>query len=352
MEDIYGLSYFKEKVESSIKCLLGDKPEFLYRMMEYQFGWADESGKPISGDSVRRSHSLFCMFVCGLLSGNVDRVVPAANAIELVQEFSQVHYDIQAGNPENRRRSTVWWIWGHAQGINVGDGLYALARLELSRLRGDGLNDNEVLTAFQFFDEACLELFQSQFEEILLEDKMNISKSDYLRIAESRSGSLFGVAGQLGALAANSNPEIISACHKAGRKLGLAFQILEEITSFWGDQNSSEPDPRLLNKKKIYPVIFALEQAEPKIKRELGGLYFKRVLEPSDLKRVLEILNSVDALSNCVEVMNSSFQEACDVLIPYVHSHGDKANLNKTLAEIIGSTDRLSNLAMGFRGEI
>lgn len=352
MEDSYRLFNLEEKVESSIKSLLADKPEFLYRMMEYQFGWADESGKPISGYSVRRSHALFCMFVSGLLSGSIDRVIPAANAIELVQEFSQVHYDIQAGNPESRRRSTVWWVWGHAQGINVGDGLYALARLELSRLRGAGLDDGKVLTAFQFLDEACLDLFQSQFEEILLEEKMNISKSDYLRIAESRSGSLFGVAGQLGALTANSNQEIISACHKAGRKLGLAFQMMEEITSLWGDQDKSEPDPKLLNKKRIFPVIFTLEEAEPKIKRELGGLYFKRVLEPRDLQHVLEILNSVDALNNCLKVMDTAFQEACDVLSPYAQSHGNKDNLNEILADIIDSTNRLSNLKGRSRGKI
>ena len=336
MENINGLSNLETKVESSIKSLFSDKPEFLYRMMEYQFGWADENGQPVFGFSTRRAHSLFCMFICDLLSGNPDRATPAANAVELVQEFSQVHNDIQSANPENRRRSTVWWIWGHAQGINVGDGLYALARLELSRLREVGLNDSKVLEAFQLLDEACLDLFQSQFEEILLEEKMNISKSDYLRIAESKTGSLFGVAGQLGALTANSDPETILACYKAGRKLGLAFQLLDEIKSLWGDAQRSEPDPRLLNKKRIFPVIFTLDHAEPKIKRELGGLYFKRVLEPSDLQRVVEILNSVDSFNNCWKVMDTAFQEACDVLRPYSQVNENTYNVNKVLADIIG----------------
>ncbi len=330
------LSRLQERVESSIKSLLADKPEFLYRMMEYQFGWADENGQAVSGYLVHRAHSLFCMFISDLLLGNPDRATPAANAVELVQEFSQVHYDIQSANPESRRRPTVWWIWGHAQGINVGDGLYALARLELSRLREVGLNDAKVLEAFQFLDESCLDLFQAQFEEILLEEKMNISKLDYLRIAESRTGSLFGVSGQLGALTANSDPQTISACYKAGRKLGLAFQILEEIKSLWGDRQRPEPDPRLLNKKRIFPVIFTLDHAEPSIKRELGGLYFKRVLEPSDLQRVVEILNSVDAYNNCREVVGSAFKEACDFLRPYSQLNDNTDNVNQVLAKIIG----------------
>ena len=92
----------------------------------------------------------------------------------------------------------------------------------------------------------------------------------------------------------------------------------------------------MLNKKRIFPVIFTLDHAEPSIKRELGGLYFKRVLEPSDLQRVVEILNSVDAYNNCREVVGSAFKEACDFLRPYSQLNDNTDNVNQVLAKIIG----------------
>ena len=48
-----------------------------------------------------------------------------------------------------------------------------------------------------------------------------------------------------------------------------------------------------MNKKKLFPVIAAIEKATPSQKRKLGDVYFKRVLEDSDLHAVLDVLSDL-----------------------------------------------------------
>ena len=51
--------------------------------------------------------------------------------LELIHNFTLVHDDIQDGDATRRHRPTVWAIWGEAQGINAGDGLFATAFMAL-----------------------------------------------------------------------------------------------------------------------------------------------------------------------------------------------------------------------------
>ena len=51
----------------------------------------------------------------------------------------------------------------------------------------------------------------------------------------------------------------------------------------------------VLNKKKSLPLVHTLETASVSVKRELGSIYMKRVLEPDDVAKMIEILDSTDA---------------------------------------------------------
>ena len=64
----------------------------------------------------------------------------------------------------------------------------------------------------------------------------------------------------------------------------------------WGEPISGRPKGAdLLNKKKGYPVLYALDQAEISLKRDLGTLFLKRVLEPPDLEHLVATLDGLKA---------------------------------------------------------
>jgi len=301
-------------VEEELISLIRTREPALYRLLEYQFAWIDQHSNPHLAAPPLRRHALFCLATSQLFRDDAGSVLPAAAAIELAHQFSLVHDDIQEGNPERDGRATVWWIWGPAQGINAGDGLYAMARIALVRLREIGVPENTILQALQILEESCLNLFEGQHQDIAFAEKFRVTQKDYLTMAEKRSGALFGAAGQIGALLGGGSQEEIDICRLAGQKLGLGVHLREDIQAFWSELDNRLPDSSVLNKKKSLPLILALEYGDAKAKRELQSVYLKRVLEPTDLPKLTELLETTDARRICEEVSTAAISEGLELI--------------------------------------
>ena len=67
---------------------------------------------------------------------------------------------------ERRGRTAVWKVWGLAQGLNAGDGMFVLARLALDHLCEHGLPIEKCSAVSAVFDEATLALCQGQFLDL------------------------------------------------------------------------------------------------------------------------------------------------------------------------------------------
>ena len=67
--------------------------------------------------------------------------------------------------------------------------------------------------------------------------------------------------------------------------------------------------------KKTLPLIHALETGSTAVKREITGIYMKRVLEPSDISRVLELLDEVDAKNYALHVIEDILVKARDNML-------------------------------------
>ena len=311
------LSQLSQSIEAALRASLQDRSQPLYRLMEYHMGWVDEQGIAQAPPAAPRLHASWCLLTCALLGGDTDRALPAATAVELVHHFSLIHDDIQNGNPERDHRPSVWWHWGPGQAINAGDGLHALARLALFRLSCVGVPDDTVLGATRVLDQACLALCEGQYTDLVLQDRIDVTRSAYMRMAEARTGALLGCAGQLGALLAGASEETQTAVATAGRKIGLALQVHREISNLWGHSSTTQPPGDILNKSKTLPVVYALEQGNLRTKRELGTLYLKRVLEPTDVPGLLSILDGVGARDFCRQLVRDTFDEAQALLEPH-----------------------------------
>jgi len=144
-----------------------------YGMLHYHLGWADEELHPAQATSGKHLRPLLCLLSCQALDGELLQALPAACAIELIHNFSLVHDDIQDQSQTRRGRRTVWTLWGMNQGINVGDGLFALAHLALHRLSDRGVPLNRQQAAAHALDRACLALCEGQFFDMAFDVKVS-----------------------------------------------------------------------------------------------------------------------------------------------------------------------------------
>ena len=284
-----------DRVEAALKDALADRSLGLYRMMSYHLGWDDARGMETAPARRDRSHGVACLVACLAAGGEADSALSAAAAVELVDGFLQVHDDVQGGQPRRDDRDAVWWVWGPAQAINVGDSFHSLARLALFQLHEKGASAEVTFRAVQMLDEAALDLCEGRFRDIEAQERIDLDVDGYLEMAASKSGALYACAMGLGALVAGADQAGVDAMSRCGRQLGLALQVRSDVRDVWG----GDPSPEVLNKKKLLPVVHALGKAAIAEKRRLGDIYFKRVLGPEDVVALREVLDEMGSRQFC-----------------------------------------------------
>ncbi|MBI3913637.1 MAG: polyprenyl synthetase family protein [Chloroflexi bacterium] len=266
-----------------------------YGMMQYHLGWVDEKFAPAQTDAGKRLRPLLCLLSCEAAGGDWRAALPLAAAVELVHNFSLLHDDIEDQSDARRGRATVWKIWGLAQGLNAGDGMFILARLALNRLAARRASAERWARISLEFDEATLALCQGQFLDLSFETRTDVSVDDYLQMIRGKSAALVSAATKLGAMIGTDNAKIIDAFAQFGENIGLAFQMADDILGIWGDPKvtgkSAATD--ILSKKKSLPALIGLNHA--KYRATLSAIYLKPVLEPVDVRRVLDMLDEAGA---------------------------------------------------------
>ena len=299
-----------DRVEEALREAFADRSLGLYRMMTYHLGWDGAHGMGTAPVSPDRSHGAACLVACLAAGGDVDSALPAAVAVELVDGFLEVHDDVQGGQPRRDGRDAVWWVWGPAQAINVGDSFHSLARLALFDLHENGASADVTFRAVQMLDEAALDLCEGRFRDIEAQERIDLDVDGYMEMAASKSGALYACAMGLGALIAGAGQEGVDAMSRCGRQLGLALQVRNDVRELW----SGDLSPEVLNKKKLLPVVHALGKATIAEKRRLGDIYFKRVLGPEDVTALREVLDEMGSRQFCEDLAASCRADALEGL--------------------------------------
>ncbi|MBI4304226.1 MAG: polyprenyl synthetase family protein [Chloroflexi bacterium] len=305
---------YRAEIDAELKSALAERHLPLYDMMRYHFGWMDKKGNPQPGSAGKALRPVLCLLACEAAGGEYQRALPAAAALELVHNYSLIHDDIQDDDRERRHRPTVWSIWGKPQAINVGTAMRLLANRELLRLRGIPLEKQ--MRVQELLDEATLRLIEGQYLDISYESRFDIGVDDYLRMIEGKTAALIACCLEVGALLATDDERVAENLGKAGRSLGLAFQVRDDILGIWGNkEETGKPlGNDILRRKKTFPIVYALQEPGNGLRTELVEIYRKEELSEGDLAAVLSILEAVGAQAAAQRLTRRYCEEARQTL--------------------------------------
>ena len=264
-------------------------------MLRYHLGWTDERGNAEHNPAPLHFPAILALASCEALSTDFRSALPAAAGVELVYNFTLVHGDVQSSRPQSGDRPSIWWVWGPAQAINAGDGLHALGRTTVMRLTNRGVPPNQVLRAVESLDRACLVLCEGQYMDLEFQDRLMVTSAAYFDMIRRKTGALTGCSAESGALVAGADEDGCARFRDMGTKLGMAWQVSRDVQDLWGHQGDAMTASNVLQKKKSLPLVHTLENAPLAAKRELGNIYMKRVLQPEDVSRLVEILDQAGA---------------------------------------------------------
>ena len=265
----------------------------LYRIIKYQLGWEDEGGNKIENlNPKNRKFSDLTLSVSKIFGDDLVKSFPFAASIEILASSWYVHGDVQSGITDRFGRPSVWWKWGPAQSINTGDGLHALARLSL--LKNNSLSNEALLKSLSIFDNSYLMLCEGENLDINYQELPLVKINELLDMMKKRSGSLYGCSYQLGYLSMNSgnfNDDTLEILNKIGTLSGLLDELREQNSILTDENLEPEVFHRFASKKKNIFTSFILEDSDPSVKRIIGEIYFKRVLEESDLNTIKKTIS-------------------------------------------------------------
>ncbi|MFJ4277290.1 polyprenyl synthetase family protein [Streptomyces massasporeus] len=245
-------------VRPALEEAVGRLHPWVGEMAAYSFGWCEVGGAPAlasGGKGVRQA-----LAVLGAeAAGAPERAgVAAAVAVELVHTFSLLHDDIMDGDGDRRGRPTVWKAYGTGPAVLAGDALFALAVETLAREPGGAPSVRNLSVALG-------DLVRGQADDLLFADRPwtgpeRVRPDEYRAMAEHKTGALLGCAAALGAVLGGAGPETVAALDRAGRHLGVAFQIVDDVLGIWGDPRVTGKPVHgdLRERKKTFPVLVAL----------------------------------------------------------------------------------------------
>lgn len=259
----------------------------------YHFGWWDADGTAVAvpgGKGIRSALTLLCARAVGG-PGGPSAALPAAAAVELVHDFSLLHDDVMDRDESRRHRLTAWRVFGDTEAILAGDALLTLAVEALLRPPGGGPWP-ETAEMIRLLCASVQGLVTGQVADISFETRTDVTLPESIAMAENKTAALLTCACALGALAAGGDPDQVEALTGFGERLGLAFQVADDLQGIWGDpRTTGKADySDLRNRKKSLPVVAALE-SNTAAAAQLGE-WFQASAEPAaaDVARVAALV--------------------------------------------------------------
>jgi geranylgeranyl diphosphate synthase type I len=190
----------------------------------------------------------------------------------------------------------VWSVWGVPQAINAGDGMYAISRLALQRLRANGFPAERVLDVSALLDETCVRVCEGQFLDISFESRTDVTADHYRAMAARKTGALFSAAAQAPGVLATDEKRVHQQLARFGAELGQSYQAYDDVQGIWAptDRTGKVEMNDLVKRKKSLPVVLAFEKASPKTRAELNALFAPSAPLPAEnVERIRSILEEL-----------------------------------------------------------
>lgn len=216
--------------------------------------------------------------------GRAEDVLPVACALECIHTYSLIHDDLPSMDNDDLRRGkpTCHRVYGEALAILAGDALLTLAFALLSeeglakRLGAERLSQlvQEIARA-----AGSLGMVGGQVVDLLSEGK-EIDRGTLLFLHTHKTGALIRASVLSGGLVVKASQEELEALSRYGERIGLAFQIVDDLLDITGiEEEMGKPVGSDKKKKKAtYPTLIGLEESKRQV--ELLTALAKEALSP------------------------------------------------------------------------
>lgn len=155
-------------------------------------------------------------------------LVPMATGVELLHTATLVHDDTVDESVTRRGRPTVHSLWGGTKAILLGDYLFAKAATFVAT--------TENIRVIKLFAQTLAIISSGELQEAMATFDLKQVRKHYYQWIGAKTACLFATAAESGAIISQAPEEGISALRDYGYNLGMAFQLVDDILDFTGEE--------------------------------------------------------------------------------------------------------------------
>jgi octaprenyl-diphosphate synthase len=305
---VVGMSISIDKIKEPVKGELLDFEKHFREAMKSSAPLMDKITYYIiqkKGKQIRPVLVFLSAKMCGTINPST---YVAASLIELLHTATLVHDDVVDDAYMRRGFFSVNALWKNKVAVLVGD--YLLSKGLLIALDSQNYNHLHTLsTAVRLMSEG--ELLQIEKAR-----KLDITEDVYFDIIRQKTASLIAAACKAGAASVTENLDVQNQLWLFGEKLGMAFQIKDDLFDYGDDDIGKPRGIDIKEKKMTLPLIYSLQKCDKSTKRQIIHLVKNENDNQESVKKVIEFVKETGGMEYAVEKMNFFKSEALSILEP------------------------------------
>jgi geranylgeranyl diphosphate synthase type II len=266
---MYTLLEAQNLVEKHIQTLsIPDAPPELYEPVRYILS--------LGGKRIRPA---LVILACDLFAGAVEPALIPAMAIELFHNFTLMHDDIMDRSELRRGSPAVHVKYNENIAILSGDVMSILASRLINQAPGVVLN-----VVHDIYTRTAMQVCEGQQMDMNFEKELSVSEQEYLSMIELKTAVLIAASLKIGAILGGASQRDAEDLYEYGRNLGIAFQLQDDLLDTYGDPEvtGKNKGTDIVDNKKTFLVIQALNTASPAQKKELRGWMEAKGFDPGN----------------------------------------------------------------------
>ncbi len=235
------------------------KPVTLHKAMRYSLFAGGKRLRPI-----------LCLAAAEACRGNIDDALPLACALECIHTYSLVHDDLPSMDNDDFRRGrpTCHKVFGDGIAVLAGDALLTVAFEIVSKAKPTLSYDISTLLREIAVAAGSQKLIAGQVADLEAEGK-KVKRDQLQFIHENKTAAILRSSVRLGAMSANADARKLSTITRFGQRLGLAFQIIDDILDVTQTSEilGKSAGKDVVARKATYPAVIGLEKSRDEARR-------------------------------------------------------------------------------------
>lgn len=252
---------------------------------------------------------LFVFLSAGMIAEVTESTHRGAALVELLHTATLVHDDVVDDAFERRGFFSINALWKNKIAVLVGD--YLLSKGLLLSL------ENKEFHLLEITSDAVRRMSEGELLQIEKARRLDITEEVYFEIISNKTASLIASCCAVGVSSVNQDDALVERARQFGEKVGLAFQIKDDLLDLGTDETGKSKGVDIKEKKMTLPLIHALSVANAAEKREMIGIVKNHNENREKVAKVVRFIHENGGMDYAYEKMRMLQTEAEELLMGF-----------------------------------